>query len=78
MTLRIVGTVIAVASLGLGPRLSAQTPAADEALQTALDFWTNINEKNLVENIQGTRERADLVLEKGPDHAIRRIRLRKS
>jgi len=50
----------------------------EEARRTALGFWTEINERNLVENILGTRERADLVLEKGPDHVIRRIRLRKS
>lgn len=50
----------------------------EEAEATALGFWTGINEKNLVENILGTRERADLVLEKGPDHAIRRVRLRKA
>jgi type I pantothenate kinase len=50
------------------------TPA--QAHDTALGFWTGINLPNLMENILHTRERADLVLEKGPDHAIRRVRLR--
>ncbi|MEZ4322375.1 MAG: type I pantothenate kinase [Myxococcota bacterium] len=54
------------------------TLTVEEARETALGFWTGINEKNLVENILGTRERADLILEKGADHAIRRIRLRKA
>ncbi len=49
-----------------------------EARRTAMDFWSNINEVNLVDNILGTRERADLILEKGPDHCIRRVHLRKA
>ena len=36
-----------------------------------------INEPNLVENILPTRARATLVLTKGADHAVTRIRLRK-
>jgi type I pantothenate kinase len=54
------------------------TLSDSEARETALRFWTEINERNLVENILATRDRADLVLEKGPDHTIRRIRLRKT
>lgn len=49
----------------------------EEARQVALDIWTRINEVNLMENILPTRERADLILEKGPDHSIRRVRLRR-
>lgn len=48
-----------------------------EAVERARRIWRDINEKNLVENILPTRGRASLVLTKGPDHAIRRIRLRK-
>lgn len=44
MTLRIVGIVIAVAGLGLGSRLSAQTPGTDEALQTAEGVVTRLYE----------------------------------
>jgi type I pantothenate kinase len=49
-----------------------------EAAVTARDIWQRINGRNLRENIRPTRERARLVLEKGSDHAIRRIRLRRT
>jgi type I pantothenate kinase len=49
----------------------------DEAVNTAEHIWTTINELNLVENILPTRPRATLVLTKGPDHGVQRIRLRK-
>ena len=49
----------------------------EEAASTAEHIWTTINELNLVENILPTRPRATLVLTKGADHAVRRIRLRK-
>ena len=49
----------------------------DEARATASSIWERINEPNLVENVLPTRERATLVLTKGPDHAVTRIRLRK-
>jgi type I pantothenate kinase len=49
----------------------------DEAVRTAERIWTTINERNLVENVLPTRPRATLVLVKGADHAVRRIRLRK-
>ncbi len=47
-----------------------------EAVETARGIWHSINGVNLRENIQPTRDRARLVLEKGPDHAIRRVHLR--
>jgi type I pantothenate kinase len=40
-------------------------------------IWATVNEVNLVENIQPTRARATLVLHKGADHAVTRIRLRR-
>jgi type I pantothenate kinase len=49
----------------------------DEARETASKIWNEINGVNLKENILPTRSRADLILEKGPDHSIRRVRLRK-
>jgi type I pantothenate kinase len=49
----------------------------DEAVATAERIWDEINGVNLRENIEPTRERAHLILEKGPDHAVRRVRLRK-
>ncbi len=47
-----------------------------EAIDTARGIWRNINGVNLRENILPTRDRARLVLTKGPDHAISRIHLR--
>jgi type I pantothenate kinase len=49
----------------------------DQAVQTANRIWASINEPNLVQNILPTRGRATLVMTKGPDHAVSRIRLRK-
>jgi type I pantothenate kinase len=46
-----------------------------EAAATALDIWTRINERNLFENILPTRQRADLILRKGPDHAVTEVQL---
>jgi type I pantothenate kinase len=48
-----------------------------EAVATARDIWRSINGVNLRENIKPTRERARLVLEKGKDHAVQRVRLRR-
>jgi type I pantothenate kinase len=53
------------------------TLTADEALETARGIWASINLVNLRENVQPTRERAHLILEKGRDHAVRKVRLRK-
>jgi type I pantothenate kinase len=50
----------------------------DEAAEAeATRIWREVNEPNLVQNILPTRERAHLVLEKGPDHEVRLVRLRK-
>lgn len=49
----------------------------EEAARTATQIWAQINEPNLTMNILPTRARAALVLQKGPDHAVERIRLRK-
>ena len=48
-----------------------------EALATAQGLWDRINLVNLLENILPTRQRADLILRKGADHAIRQVALRK-
>jgi type I pantothenate kinase len=49
--------------------------------QAAMDFarhiWASINAVNLRENVAPTRERARLILEKGADHRVERVRLRK-
>ncbi len=48
-----------------------------EAMQKALSIWEEINGLNLRENIQPTRTRAHLILEKGADHAVESVKLRK-
>ncbi len=48
-----------------------------EAVDTARHIWRTINGVNLRENIAPTRGRARLVFEKGADHRVRRVRLRR-
>lgn len=47
------------------------------ALETARTLWKTINEPNLVQNILSTRQRADLIIRKGADHAVDSILLRR-
>lgn len=49
----------------------------EEAIATAAHIWREINLVNLVENIGPTRERAQMVLEKGEQHAVQSVRLRR-
>jgi len=49
----------------------------DQARDVAVGIWDTINERNLIDNVLTTRGRATLVLSKGKDHSVRRIRLRK-
>lgn len=49
----------------------------EQAIAFAEGIWDEINGPNLEQNIAPTRDRADLVLEKGPDHRARSVRLRK-
>ena len=56
-------------------RYSQLSESAARAIAEGL--WTNINLKNLRENILPTRPRADLILRKGPDHLIEEVALRK-
>jgi type I pantothenate kinase len=48
----------------------------EAAADLARDIWAGINLPNLHQNVLPTRDRADLVLEKGRDHHVRRVRLR--
>ncbi len=48
----------------------------DQLEATARGIWAAINRPNLRENIQPSRSRADLILDKGPEHEVRRILLR--
>lgn len=49
----------------------------DQATDTARNIWRTINLTNLHENILPTRHRAHLILEKGPDHQIQHVKLRR-
>jgi type I pantothenate kinase len=51
--------------------------SAEEAKEVALRVWDEIDYPNLKENIEPTKDRARLILEKGPDHYIQSVRLRK-
>jgi type I pantothenate kinase len=51
--------------------------SAEQAKEIARSIWQSINLPNLRQNILPTRERAHLILEKGRDHAVRRVKLRK-
>ena len=48
-----------------------------EAIAFAESIWSEINAVNLHENIEPTRERADLILCKGSDHIYQQVMLRK-
>ncbi len=49
----------------------------EEAKEVALRVWDEIDHPNLKENIEPTKDRARLILEKGADHSVRSVRLRK-
>jgi type I pantothenate kinase len=49
----------------------------DAAEARALEIWTTINKVNLEENILPTRQRAKLILRKGPSHRIESVALRR-
>jgi type I pantothenate kinase len=50
----------------------------EEAIAVARNIWERTNRPNLRHNIQPTRPRADLILEKGRDHFVHRILLRRA
>jgi type I pantothenate kinase len=49
----------------------------EEAIEKAHSIWREINGPNLRDNIQPTRERAQLILRKGAGHSVEEVRLRK-
>ena len=48
-----------------------------EAKQTAVDIWRSINLVNLKDNIAPTRGRSSLILQKGKQHRVEGIKLRR-
>jgi type I pantothenate kinase len=55
-------------------RFAAMSAAQIERLASRV--WRDVNGPNLRVSVLPTRARADLILEKGPDHAVHRIRVR--
>lgn len=53
------------------------TLSTEEAISTASKIWDEINGLNLKQNILPTRERANLILTKGENHAVEWVKLRK-
>ena len=49
----------------------------EQARETALSIWRSINLRNLEENILPTRQRASLILNKGSEHRVETVWLRK-
>jgi type I pantothenate kinase len=49
----------------------------EEAKAFATDVWERINLVNLVENVAPTRERAQVVMQKGADHRVQEVWLRR-
>jgi len=49
----------------------------DQATERAKGFWEDINLPNLRENIEPTRSRAKLVMQKGDEHRVQQVLLRK-
>ena len=47
-----------------------------EALEVAASSWAEINLVNLRDHVAPTRRRADIILEKGADHRVRRVLVR--
>nr|WP_084406300.1 type I pantothenate kinase [Alkalicoccus chagannorensis] len=49
----------------------------EEAESFAEGIWNRINHPNLIYNIRPTKNRADLILRKGPHHLVNQIKMRK-
>ena len=49
----------------------------EEAKLFAKDIWQRINLVNLISNVAPTRERAQVVMQKGPDHRVSEVWLRR-
>ena len=51
--------------------------SVEEATDLAMRVWDEIDHPNLKQNIEPTRDRARLILEKDADHSVQSVRLRK-
>ena len=69
-------TVVLVHGIGMGRKVFADLSDA-EAVDTAMGYWNDINLPNLRENVEPTKHRATLVLNKAADHTVESVLLRK-
>jgi type I pantothenate kinase len=51
--------------------------SVEQATDLAMRVWDEIDHPNLKENIEPTKDRARLILEKDQDHSVKSVRLRK-
>ena len=51
--------------------------SVEDARAVAIRIWDEIDHPNLKENIEPTKDRARLILEKGHDHSVQSVRLRR-
>ena len=51
--------------------------SVEQATETAMRVWNDIDHPNLKQNIEPTKDRARLILEKAQDHSVKSVRLRK-
>jgi type I pantothenate kinase len=51
--------------------------SVEESKELAMRVWDEIDHPNLKQHIEPTRDRARLILEKGQDHSVKNVRLRK-
>jgi type I pantothenate kinase len=51
--------------------------SVEDSRAVALSIWNEIDHPNLKDSIEPTRDRARLILEKGQDHSVQSVRLRK-
>jgi len=49
----------------------------EQATDLAVRVWDEIDHPNLKQNIEPTKDRARLILEKDQDHSVKSVRLRK-
>ena len=50
----------------------------EQAVEVATGIWKSVNEPNLVQNVLPTRARAHLILQKGAEHTVEQVLLRKN
>lgn len=50
----------------------------EQAVEVATGIWKSVNEPNLLQNILPTRARAHLILQKGAEHTVEQVLLRKN